>query len=144
MEIKITVRQFGKKQAILTESPLHISSKNTLPELQQLLLLIVEHQVNAYEQKIITSGQQDSIPPSGYDYIQVLTDRGKAGFGTLYNTKTIGLESAQQNVLQAFKDGIYTVFQGDTQLTSLTQTVDLTLNSTFTFIRLTFLTGSYW
>lgn len=144
MEIKITVKQFGRKHPILTAHPLSIACSDNNIQLEQLLLLIVTQQLTAYNNKTITTDMDDVSHSAQHDYIQLLMNTGKAGFGNIYNENSTDLDAAQQNVIEAFKDGIFAVFQGDEQLDMLSQNIDLTLNTPFTFIRLTFLAGSYW
>lgn len=50
-------------------------------------------------------------------------------------------EQAIENTLQCFEDGIYRVFAGDTELTTLSDTIPWTDDLVFTFIRLTMLSG---
>ena len=66
------------------------------------------------------------------------------GFGAIYNQNRVDLAVAQENAIVAFEDGLYAVFYGDDQLETLTQEIDLSKNKSITFIRLTFLAGSYW
>ena len=65
-------------------------------------------------------------------------------FGAIYNHNLPDLKKAQETAIQAFEDGMFAVFYGDDALETLKQTIDLEENKTLTFIRLTFLVGSYW
>jgi hypothetical protein len=141
VEIRITIKQFGKKHPLLTEHPLLIETKDSKLKLDFLLRLIVSQQVADYQNRALTSYE---IPTPQDNYMQVLMDKGKAGFGDIYNESEVNLEAAQQNVIQAFEDGIFVVFQGDEQLLSLSQPINLAINLPFTFLRLTFLAGSFW
>ncbi|MNE70779.1 hypothetical protein D3C80_1666000 [compost metagenome] len=87
---------------------------------------------------------EDKIHLPKENYLPILTDTGKVGFGALYNHNQVDLAKAQENAIVAFEDGLYTVFYGDDQLETLTEQVDLSQNKNLTFIRLTFLAGSYW
>lgn len=144
MEISITVKQLGKKQPVLLEKPITINySKNSIP-LAELLKLIVENQLNAFNMKNRSTDDDGSPRAVQHNYLEVLMDTGKAGFGNVYNENNIALLTAQENVIQAFEDGIFVIFQAEEQIHSLQQTIQLSANLSFTFIRLTFLAGSYW
>lgn len=144
MEITVTIKQLGKKHPLISEQPLEIENNRKELSLQEFLILIVTRQVQIYQKKTAVSDSEDTIHSPQNNYLQILTDTGKAGFGNIYNDKEVSLELAIQNALLAFEDGIFAVFQGDEQLESLPQIINLDLNLSFTFIRLTFLTGSYW
>ncbi|WP_296144816.1 hypothetical protein [uncultured Flavobacterium sp.] len=144
MEIKITVKQLGKKHPLLKEKSVEINHKQSSILLKDLLALIVEEQVLNYNKKTIDFDENDTTHEPQKNYLELLSTTGKAGFGNIYNEATADLEKAKNNVFQSFEDGIIAVFQGEEELTSLDQNIDLSLNSPFTFIRLTFLAGSFW
>lgn len=144
MEIKVTVKQLGKKHPVLSEQKIEISYENSNITLEYLLQLIVQQQVEAFNTKSFELEDQDDTKIPQDNYLNILTDTGKAGFGSIYNLKKADVDKAQENVIQAFEDGMFAVFYNDEQLEDLSQTIDLNLSYTFTFIRLTFLAGSYW
>ncbi len=144
MELRVTIKQAGKKHALLTEQPLEIDYAGEEIRLEELLMLIVHQQVESYQCKNVGAEDEDVTHSPKHNYLMVLTDTGKAGFGNLYNENKVNLLSAQQNALQAFEDGIFAVFQGEERIEFLSDVLNLTLDLPFTFIRLTFLTGSYW
>ena len=144
MEIKVTVKQLGRKHPLIGQQPLEIDHHTEKISLKQFLTLVVTQQVQTYQKKTAVSDSEDTLHPPQNNYLQILTDTGKAGFGNIYNDKQVNLELAIENALLAFEDGIFAVFQGDEQLESLPQIINLNLNLPFTFIRLTFLAGSYW
>lgn len=144
MELHVTIKQAGKKHALLIEQSLEIDYNEVEITLEKLLMQIVHQQLAEYQRKMIVPEDTDVTHTPQHNYLAVLTDTGKAGFGNLYNENKISLAAAQQNVLQAFEDGIFVVFQGDQRLEFLSDSINLALNKSFTFIRLTFLTGSYW
>lgn len=144
MEIKVTVKQLGKKQPLLKEKSVEIKHEQSSILLKDLLALIVEEQVSNYNKKPVDNNENDTTHSPQKNYLELLSDTGKAGFGNIYNEAKADLIKAQENVHQSFEDGIIAVFQGDDELTSLDQNIDLNLNFPFTFIRLTFLAGSFW
>ncbi|MCJ8153573.1 hypothetical protein MKJ01_07320 [Chryseobacterium sp. SSA4.19] len=144
MEIKVTVKQLGRKHPVLTLQSLEIDYHQDSISLGNLLKLIVQQQVQAFNAKPFEVEDEDLSKIPQENYLNILTDTGKIGFDSIYNQKRADLGKAQENAIQAFEDGIFVVFYNDEQIESLTQAIDLSLQHTFTFIRLTFLAGSYW
>lgn len=144
MEIKVTVKQLGKKHPVLSEQNIEIAYEEANITLENLLKLIVQQQVDEFNTKSFELEDEDYAKIPQDNYLNLLTDTGKVGFGSIYNLKKANLQKAQENAIQAFEDGMFAVFYNEEQLESLTQTIDLGLKHTFTFIRLTFLAGSYW
>jgi len=144
MEIKVTVKQLGRKHPVLSDQILDITHHEDSISLKHLLKLIVQQQVEAFNAKSFELEDQDYAKIPHDNYLNILTDTGKVSFGSIYNEKKANLEKAQENAIQAFEDGMFAVFYNDEQLENLSQTIDLNLQHTFTFIRLTFLAGSYW
>lgn len=144
MEIKVTVKQLGKKHPVLSEQKIEIAYEDSNISLENLLELIVQQQVDAFNAKSFELEDEDYAKIPQDSYLNILTDTGKVGFGSIYNLKKADVQKAQENAIQAFEDGMFAVFYNDEQLEDLTQTIDLSLQHPFTFIRLTFLAGSYW
>lgn len=144
MEIKVSVKQLGRKHPVLSEQKIDIAHNENTISLKNLLQIIVRQQVEAFNAKSFELEDEDYTKIPQENYLNILTDTGKVGFGSIYNDKKANLEKAQENAIQAFEDGMFAVFYNDEQLENLTQTIDLSTNHSFTFIRLTFLAGSYW
>lgn len=144
MEIKVTVKQLGKKYPVLSEQKIDIRYDDPNISLENLLKLIIQQQVETFNVKSFELEDEDDTKTPADTYLNILTDTGKIGFGSIYNLKKADVQKAQKNAIQAFEDGMFAVFYNDEQLEDLTQTIDLNLQYTFTFIRLTFLAGSYW
>lgn len=144
MEIKVTVKQLGRKHPVLSEQKLEIKYDDSRIVLEDLLKLIVQQQVEAFNAQSFEMEDTDYAKIPSENYLNMLTDTGKVGFGSIYNEKKANLQKAQENAVQAFEDGMFAVFYNDEQLENLSEMIDLSLQHTFTFIRLTFLAGSYW
>lgn len=144
MDLTISVKQLGKKQPILKESTFDLDIPNSIISVRILIELIVEHQVKLFNASSFKWDEEDRVHLPRENYLPILTDTGKVGFGALYNHNKIDLSTAQQNAILAYEDGLFAVFYGDDELTDLELPVDLSLQKTLTFIRLTFLAGSYW
>lgn len=144
MEINVTVKQLGKKHPILSDQKLEIDCIDSNISLEDLLKVIVQQQVEVFNSKSFDLEGEDNTKIPLENYLNILTDTGKAGFGSIYNQKKADLQKAQENAIQAFEDGVFAVFYNNEQLEDLKQIIDLSLQHTFAFIRLTFLAGSYW
>lgn len=144
MEIKVTVKQLGRKHPILSEQKLEINANEANISLENLLRLVVQQQVEAFNSKSFEMEDEDYAKLPTENYLNILTDTGKVGFGSIYNQKKADLQKAQENAIQAFEDGLFAVFYNDEQIENLFQEINLDLHHTFAFIRLTFLAGSYW
>lgn len=145
MNLTISVKQLGKKHPILQEKIIEIDTLKSILLVKELINLVVEQQVNQF---ISTSSfeidDENKIHYPKENYLPILLDSGKVGFGGIYNHKKPNLIDSQKIAIQAFEDGIYVIFYGDDEFKELKQEINLTENKTITFIRLTFLVGSYW
>ncbi|WP_202702060.1 hypothetical protein [Flavobacterium sp. UGB4466] len=144
MNISISVRQLGKKHPILQEKNISLDITTSIVTVRTFLELIVKHQVELFHSSSFEFEDEDKIHFPKENYLPILTDTGKVGFGALYNHNKVDLVKAQENAIVAFEDGLYAIFYGDDQMETLTGEIDLSKNKSVTFIRLTFLAGSYW
>ena len=144
MNISISVKQLGKKHPILQEKNISLDTSKSIVCVRTFLELIVKHQVELFHASSFEWEDQDTIHLPKENYLPILTDTGKVGFGAVYNHNKVNIAVAQENAIVAFQDGLYALFYGDDQLESLTEEIDLSQNKSITFIRLTFLAGSYW
>ena len=144
MNISISVRQLGKKHPILQEKSISLDTSAPVVTVRTFIELIVKHQVGLFHSASFEWEDQDTIHLPKENYLPILTDTGKVGFGAVYNHSKVDIAKAQENAIIAFEDGLYALFQGEDQLESLTEEINLSQNKSITFIRLTFLAGSYW
>ncbi len=144
MNISISVKQLGKKHPLLQEKSIALDIENSVISTQKLIESIVDYQVQLFHSSSFEFEDEDKIHLPKENYLPILTDTGKVGFGAIYNHNKVDLAKAQENAIVAFEDGLYAVFYGDDQLETLNEEIDLSQNKSITFIRLTFLAGSYW
>jgi hypothetical protein len=144
MNISISVKQLGKKHPLLQEKNIDLAVENPIITTQKLIESIVNHQVQLFRSSSFEFEDEDKIHLPKENYLPILTDTGKVGFGALYNHNQVDLAKAQENAIVAFEDGLYAIFYGDDQMETLSEEIDLSQNKSITFIRLTFLAGSYW
>jgi len=144
MNLIVSVKQLGKKHPLLQEQTIKLDTETALISVRNLLELVVRQQIEQFNNASFEFDDEDQYHLPKDHYLPILTDTGKIGFGALYNHNKPDLVKAQETAIQAFEDGMYTIFYGDDQLTNLEQQLNLSENKTTTFIRLTFLAGSYW
>ncbi len=136
-QLTLQLKRLGKKK--VKQIPLTLDA--TPNNLQQLLVGCVKNQVEAFNKKRLEVNVVGFLSPAE---IQDQAQSGKVDFGDLAN-KDLALEQeAIDNVLLAFKDGLFVVFVDGDEVTSLDTPLQLTKDSVVAFIRMTFLVGTYW
>ncbi len=106
--------------------------------LHELIAACVEVCVSAYRERAQASSRPVPLSEEAFAGMEAL---GKFAFGVHYNDKEIDLPKAIETALQAVEDGLVRIFLENEELTDLNAPLRLTEGATFTFIRLTFLTG---
>lgn len=144
MNVSISVKQLGRKHPILQEKNISLDTSEPIVFVRTFIELVVKQQVELFHSASFEFEDEDKIHLPKENYLPILTDTGKVGFGALYNHNKVDLIKAQENAILAFEDGLYAVFYDDDQLESLDEEIDLSQNKSIAFIRLTFLAGSYW
>jgi len=139
MQLIVNVKQLGKCKNAVEGIPVNL---NQAPEtLAQLITEIVICQVHAYNERL---KENDVLRYLTVDNIKEKSQEGKIGFGINYNRMRADTRESVLNALQSFNDGIFRVFVGEEELTSLGQPVYLNENDKLTFVRLTMLAGRMW
>lgn len=137
MEFTLQLKRLGKKKVKQVPFTLEETPKN----LEELLIGCVKNQVEAFNKKRLEVNVIGFLSPAE---IQEQAQSGKVDFGEINNKDLANLEKAIDNVLLAFKDGLFVVFVDDDEITDLKTPLELTSNSVIAFIRMTFLVGTYW
>ncbi|MBE7639997.1 hypothetical protein GUB10_06600 [Salegentibacter sp. BLCTC] len=137
MELTLQLKRLGKKKVKQVPFKLEETPKN----LEELLVACVKNQVEDFNKKRLEVNVIGFLSPTE---IQEQAQNGKIGFGELANKDLANLQKAIDNVLLAFKDGLFVVFIDDEEITDLKAPLQLTSESVIAFIRLTFLVGTYW
>ncbi len=141
MQVKIKVKQAGKKHPILENKCIELVGIEANTTFAEFLKAIVKQQVEEYNNK---SAEQNLLPFLTKNEIENQSASGKVGFGSIYNENKADLNKAQETAVQAFEDGLFAVFINDTEVQKLDEVINFTDDTIITFIRLTFLAGSYW
>ncbi|WP_282164675.1 hypothetical protein [Cellulophaga baltica] len=135
--LTIQLKRLGKKK--VKQFPLTFES--TPKTLKELLEACVKNQVEAFNKKRLEVNVVGFLSPTE---IQEQAESGKVDFGELTNKDLAAVQEAIDNVMVAFKDGLFVVFVDGDEITTLEAPLTLTDESVIAFIRMTFLVGSYW
>jgi len=98
MEIKVSVKQLGKKRPIVSQKTIEIEALPSSPNLQHLIKAVVKQQVYVFNQKL---EEKPLIPFLLKEDIDQNTKKGKVGFGSIYNDKKADDQAAIANALLA-------------------------------------------
>ena len=138
-EIKINIKSVsGKKSRITTRTMLFDENINVVEE---LIKAAVATTVNEYNERRESSDLITVLTPG---LIEDKAQTGKVSFGVNYGEKSSDLETAVNNALEAFADGIVVIFADDKKLDSLDEAIDINEIKSLTFVKLTMLAGRMW
>jgi hypothetical protein len=137
VNLTLSVKQLGRKKALTTRD-YQIGNFSSQPTLRELIERIVTLEVDAFRQR-----QRDN------QFLRVLTEAqleegaeaGKITSGGQEFEQDVNTDEAVKTAVQAFEDGLYYVFYGDTQIERLTDTVPLEVHQELMFLRLVALAG---
>lgn len=137
MNLSLTLKQLGRKKALTTRN-YSLGNFPSQPTLTELLTRIVTLEVNAFRER-----QTDN------QFLRALTETelleaaqtGKISLGGQEFTQEVNTDEAIQTAIQAFQDGLYYVFNGETQIEYLTDVVNLEIRQDIMFLRLVALVG---
>lgn len=141
MKIIVKVKQAGRKHALLENKEIEIEDLGKTPVLKDFLNAVVKNQVAEYNAK---NAGENLLPFLSKAEVSAQAESGKVGFGSIYNENKADLERAQETALQAFEDGMFSVFADENEIGKLNEVIELNDATVVTFISLTFLAGSYW
>lgn len=139
MDIYVRVKAIGKRKDIL--APTTYTIPDGICSLRQLLTAVVQKEVAQYNSK--ETGAQ-LIPFLTQQALDDQAKIGKVSFGTIYSDKKADPDKAVANAIGCWEDGLVRVFLNDAELTDLDAPIAIEAQSVLTFIRLTFLSGTFW
>jgi hypothetical protein len=141
MQLTVSAKQLGRKNALIMNKVIEIEDIGPHPTVQRLIGAVVEQQVREYNSKPL---EKNLLPFLDQETVETAARSGKVGFGSLYNDTRVDPGIAQKTALQAFADGLFVLFADDQEFTNPEETITIHSTTIITFIRLTFLAGSYW
>lgn len=139
MEIYVRVKALGKRRDILAPTPYEIP--DGIGSLRRLLTAVAQQEADRYNSK---ETDVQLIPFLTQQELEDQARAGKVSFGTIHSDKKADPQKAIENVLRCWEDGLVRVFMNGEELMQLDAPIEIPDGAVFTFMRLTFLTGSMW
>ncbi len=139
MKIKVNLKSIGKRRSTVQSYEYEIIGRPS--SVRELILAVTERGVSDYNKK---RESQELLCCLTKEEMEDRAVTGKISFGFHYGEKGAELEEARENAIQCFEDGIYRVFMDGRPLESLDETICITENQVFTFVRMTMLAGRMW
>ncbi len=136
MNIKITMKQLGKKRDKISEVDFPL--ENCPATVEELIREAVHTCVAEYNERV---RKKEHVTLLTGAQIADMSEIGKIAFGINYGGKEADEAEAVTVALQAFEDGLVRIFHKDEELLTLSQAIDVKENDLFTFLRLTMLAG---
>ncbi|MBE6665514.1 MAG: hypothetical protein E7603_04730 [Ruminococcaceae bacterium] len=136
MLIYVSVKQMSKRKSIQKCPFLLDKEPHTLREL-------IEETVRSTLYSYYERAQGNELPLNETQW-EEMQEAGKFAFGFHYNTNVIAEEKAVAIALEAVADGVVRIFQDTKPLEDLNQPITVNEGDTFTFIKLTMLSGRMW
>ncbi len=140
MRLFYNIKSLGKKKAYIQKKQFLIEVTPTVL-LKDLLSEIVAFQVEEFNQR---KDAQNLISFLGKNEIEKQVKSGSVRLSEQYDRQKAEVNKAVETVLIAFEDGLIAFFVNDEQYERLSDLVSLKDDDVLTFIRLTFLTGTFW
>jgi hypothetical protein len=145
MRLLVSVKQVGRKKPFIGEREIEVPN---VASLRELIAAVVHGGVLAYNARSADDALKDEertlFSALSKEEIEDKATIGKVGFGQRRDARAQDPQSAVENALLSFEDGLYRVFVGDEELSELDATLSLREGDKLTFIRLTMLAGRLW
>ncbi len=138
MTIQITMRQLGRKRGV---SGVAFHLEHQPHTLRELIEEAVHTCVAAYNARVRGGG---AAIPMSEERARELEAIGKLAFDLVDGGREADEGASAASALQGFRDGLFRVFHGQTELTELDAPLTLREQDEVTMIRLTLLTGRMW
>lgn len=139
MEIQVNLKSVGKRRQAVKPMLYEIDGQPST--VRELILAVTEAGVREYNHRM---DSPRLLPYLTGAEIEDKAQTGKVSFGVNYGEKRADLLKSQENAIQCFADGIYRIFLDQEPLENLDDTIRITKDSVFTFVRLTMLAGRMW
>ena len=139
MKIYVNVKQIGSRKNYITKEEIKLNKKPST--LRELIELIVIQNVKEFNEGIKNKSMINYLTE---EEIENKIESGKISFGEKYNQNRQNVKKAIETAYLAYKDGIFTVFIGETEAGTLDEVIELKEDDILTFIKFTMLAGRMW
>lgn len=147
MELNVQVKQAGRRESkVVTAKLLLGKTPATIKELIAYTVKATLAEFNSKTKQIeaFENGSLEQAIVYTEDELDDMASAGKIDFGFLKSDKTVSEETAVDNALQAFEDGIVAVFIDGKRYEDAGEMLELTGGEVVTFVKLTMLAGRMW
>ena len=135
--LTLKIKKLGKRKVNLIE----IQISDPINSLKDLLKACVKSEVKKFNTGKTEINLITFLAPKA---IKEQSKNGKVSFGDSENNNLADLEKSIATILQGFQDGLFVVFIGEDEIKNLDQEITLDNSLPITFLRLSFLTGTFW
>ncbi|HBK71623.1 MAG TPA: hypothetical protein DDZ39_08225 [Flavobacteriaceae bacterium] len=136
-QLTIKLKRLGKKRV----KTIDFEIENPVSNLKDLITECVSSEVNSFNKERDNPSLISFLTPKE---IEEQSEKGKISFNDNYNKNKVKIPEAVENAELAFKDGLFVVFIDDNEIKKFNQNLNLEPESEISFIRMTFLVGTYW
>ena len=138
--ITVEAKVFGRRRPIISDWSITLPTVNRgeCLTLRQLIICIVQAEVEAFQTRQEAQKLQQVLSAA---QVALGVAQGKVTLGDRDFEQQVDLETAIDNAILGFIDGLYYVFLDDVQQEALDAEVDLQPGSQLTFLRLVALVG---
>ncbi|MCI8949325.1 MAG: hypothetical protein HFG49_04680 [Lachnospiraceae bacterium] len=137
--IYVRMKKVGKQKKEELD-PVSFELEKKPDTVKELITALVASGVRDYNER---KAKGEIIQYLTREEIATQAEAGKISFGDLRGNDA-DLKKAIENGIQCFEDGIYRIFAGQEEVTSLEQKFSWAEDTVFTFIRLAMLSGRLW
>ncbi len=106
--------------------------------------LIAEAVRTSMEAYLAREARKDAFRPLSDEQMAGMGEVGKFAWCLPVEMKAVAYDDALRAAQEAITDGLVRVFQNDRELTDFDEKIEIAEEDTFTFVRLTMLTGRMW
>lgn len=139
MNIFVNLKQLGKRRNIIDKQLYFLGNKPATVE--QLIENFVTVCVKDFNDR---TDNKKIIAYLSKEEISNHAEVGKISFNEDHRGDKQDLDKAIENALQSYEDGLFRIFIDDNEVGKLHDEIEISENSTLTFIRLTMLAGRMW
>lgn len=139
MRVFVQMKSVGKRAGALERIPYEIPDGTA--SLRALITAFVSAEVERFNAKGTEVQLVAFLSP---EQIDAQARAGRVEFGRLFSDGKADAVAAVDVALKAWEDGLVRVLMGEQELDDLDASFDIPEDSTFTFIRLSFLAGRMW
>lgn len=139
MKVTVNLKSIAKKKNSVKAMDLELENK---PEtVRQLIEETVKICVRAYNKR---REETELLKGLTKEEIGDMAGVGKISFGINYGDRSADITKATENAIESYEDGIYRIFLNEEEAGKIDEPIEITDQTSLTFVRLTMLAGRMW